>query len=239
MNSLRFYVITNGNENRMKLTEDAYSTYKLNMEWVRIPKHPTNGRIGCFESHIQVLRYAKQKDLDYICVAEDNVITTNQTIRTRVQHSVMKFIQHHPDWKLFLLGGFYHPFNILKQTSYPYIYTTHSIHGAQCYVIHRRLYNAVLDTYQAHLHRHYDAYLVEQAVGQTYILSPLLFYRNPTLSTTNTYWSNYLINFYYKCAYSKPIRDTFETYAIHGDSILILASLLIISLVLYVRVLRS
>ena len=224
MNDIVFHTITNGDENRIKKTKEAFDHFNMKHTFHYIPKHPSNGRIGCFLSHIKLFKYAKKHGMDYIFISEDNLSINNKINKIELED----FMAKSSSWNIIIIGGWLISFVTFTNTSYTSIYKTSSIHGTSAYVIHKRFYEPILKQYKKHLSEHVDAYLMRMAQPYAYILSPLTFYRNNTIPTTNSYiLPNKIIDYYYYIAYSKHIRDFFEYYSIHYESIFLLIILLI------------
>lgn len=226
MESICFHVITNGNPERMKSIETAFHTYGLLYKLVHFKKNPKSGKLGCFLSHIKLFKYAEKHDMDYIGIAEDNGINMYDTLPSSLSTDIKSLIPN-TDWEIIILGGWFIPFTTYQNTTYPTLYKTTSIHGTTCYIIHRRLYRSILVNYKKHLHEHIDAYLANKSKC-TYIASPLLFRRNNLLPTTNTYFSNTIVNYFYYINCSRTAILAWEYVSIHWLTI----SILVLSIIL-------
>lgn len=219
-----FHTITNGDKNRIKKTKEAFEYFNLKNKFHYFPKHPSNGRLGCFLSHIKLFRYAEKKGMDYIFISEDNLSINNKINFIELEDFMLKS----SSWNIIILGGWLIPFVTFTNTSYTSIFKTSSIHGTSAYVIHKRLYLPILNQYKKYLSKHIDAYLMEFAQPHAYILSPLVFYRNNNIPTTNSYFiPNDLVNYYYYFTCSKMVRSCFEYYSVHYESIFLLIILII------------
>ena len=209
---LVFHTITNGNKDRITSTKKSFNKYNLSSIFFYFEKHKTNGKLGCFLSHINILKYAKKHDMEYICITEDNLIYNHHTIKTISKH-ITQFITTNSTWNILILGGWYIPFSTVENTIYPSIYKTRSIHGTSCYIIHKRFYTKIIEDYKNHTDEHIDAYLMRTAQPQAYIVYPLLFRRNNFIPTTNSYFSNEIVNGYYYIAFSKKVHKWIEYFA--------------------------
>jgi GR25 family glycosyltransferase involved in LPS biosynthesis len=226
-----FHTITNGDENRIKKTKEAFEHYHLKNEFHYFMKHPTNGRLGCFLSHIKLFKYAKKHGMEYIFISEDN-LSINHKINKR---ELYDFMHQSSSWNIIILGGWLIPFVTFNTTPYSSIFKTSSIHGTSAYVIHKRFYEPILKQYSTHQLEHIDAYLMSQAQPHAYIVSPLMFYRNNCIPTTNSYYiPNQIVDYYYYFTFSKTVRHFFEYYSIHYESIL-LSLIIIISMFFIVK----
>ena len=187
--------------------------------------------MGCFQSHVHLYKFAHQHDMEYIGIAEDNSIHMHDTLPASVVLNVNQLLPTQ-DWDLILLGGWFIPFSRYTHTSYPSLYKTTSIHGTSCYIIHKRLYTKILATYEHHLDKHIDAYLMNQSAS-CYMVSPLLFRRNNTIPTSNTYFSNAIVNAFYYINCSRTATLMWEFYSIHSLTILTIALLILLIVLLY------
>jgi len=212
MMKIPFYSITNGNQERIACTTKALMNYGITTEFFHFEKHKTNGKVGCFLSHISMYKYALAHDMEYICITEDN-LTTSSRMSTSIKKHIHRFITTHPTWNIIVLGGWYIPFSTVEHTTYPSIYKTSSIHGTSCYIIHKRFYTTILKQYKSHINEHIDAYIMREAQPQAYIIYPLLFRRNNIIPTSNTYFSNDIVNGYYYITCSKDAHRTMEYFA--------------------------
>lgn len=210
--NLQFHTITNGNKDRINSTKRAFERYGLSTTFIHFKKHPTNGKLGCFLSHIKLFKYAQKHDMEYICISEDN-LTNNFTRLKSIDKNIEKFITTHSSWNILIIGGIYHPLVTVEPTIYNSIYKTNSIHGLCCYIIHKRFYTKILKQYTSHIDEHIDAYLMRKAQPRAYILSPLLFLRNNIIPTSNTYFSNSIVNGYYYIVCSKSAHNMMQYYA--------------------------
>jgi GR25 family glycosyltransferase involved in LPS biosynthesis len=228
------HVITNGDKKRLHYTKKALSNYKLKSKIFTFPRHPTNGKKGCFLSHIHLYKYAQQNDLEYIIICEDSIIHTLNAIPKKTQEEI-NILLNKPDWNIILLGGWFIPFTRFGKTTYSSIYKTTSIHGTSCYIIHKRLYTSILENDVDTIDEHIDRYLIEKAGTEAYIISPVIFTRNNIIPTTNTYFSNFIANIFYYINCSSILSNFWQYYAVHYVKvwIIILAIIIIIIMLCY------
>jgi GR25 family glycosyltransferase involved in LPS biosynthesis len=191
------HVITNGDKVRIKQTITALETYNLSYKLHEIPRHPTNGRLGCFLSHITLYRYAQKHNMDYICIAEDNICSSHNIEH---YHSIQKDLQlvQQTSWEIIYLGGWITVvFGKYYSTPYTTLYETHNPHGLSFYLIHKRLYQPILSCYKKYSQpndiTHIDT-VINVLAKKSYVAVPLLFYRDYQLKTTNLYTSYPLVN---------------------------------------------
>ena len=228
------HIISNGDTDRIQKTITALKTYNLSYKIHKIPKHPTNGRLGCFLSHIKLYRYAQKHKLDYICVAEDNICSSNQFNKYDQIQKDIQIIQKQA-WEVIYLGGWItNPFRLYHSTSYNTIYETHATHGTSFYMIHKQLYQKILSCYKDYIQpndiQHIDD-VINLLAQKPYVSVPLLFYRDFQLKTTNLYYSNTIVNDllgYFHSFYRHPLLITFmQKCAVYWKCILLLVCILI------------
>lgn len=98
-NLLDLYVIhLPERHDRWKRISEAYSGYRLIA--VEAVRHE-NGRIGCFLSHQKCIRMAKEANMKYICVLEDDC----EPIGSPEKLKEIKFFLDNHSWKIFIGGG--------------------------------------------------------------------------------------------------------------------------------------
>ena len=185
MEGLTVHVITNGDPIRMAATTATFNTYKLAYTFHHFEKHPTDGRLGCYLSHIALFNYAKKNNMEYIAIAEDNLKPTAITLDPRVNKEIQTYLAT-PSWNILLMGGFTLPFDRYSKSGYSYIYNTPQIHGTSFYIIHRQLYEKVLDHFNPKCDEIIDMH-INRIGGSSHVLYPLLFHRDNSISTTLRY----------------------------------------------------
>lgn len=60
------------------------------------------GALGCTMSHIKCLKLAKQRQLPYVFISEDDISFTDPTT---LLNSIKKFVTHKPKWDVLIIGG--------------------------------------------------------------------------------------------------------------------------------------
>ena len=202
------------------------STYGFTHEFHFFKKNTTDGRRGCFDSHIELFKYAKERNMEYICINEDNLIHTETSIPPNFIDNITKVIKE-KIWNIIILGGWYIPFTMCEPTTYSTLYKTTSLHGTSCYIIHKRLYKRILRSYEKHVHEHIDYYLMNEARNKAYISIPFIFRRNNIIPTTNTYLVNTIVNLYYYVNCSTFMTKVWESYAKYYTYILFIIIVLL------------
>lgn len=57
-------------------SKKVFKKLNLDVKFYRPEKHPVSGRIGCFESHIHVIKECYEKNMNRILIFEDDIINT-------------------------------------------------------------------------------------------------------------------------------------------------------------------
>lgn len=231
------HVITNGNKKRLYTTKKSLSNYGLTSKIFNFPKHPTNGKLGCFLSHIELYKYARDINLEYIIICEDSINHTMDHIPKKIERE-LSILLNKPNWNIIFLGAWFIPFTRFTKTSYSSIYKTSSIHGTSCYIIHKRLYMSILNDFQNHQDKHIDRHLVNRGGDEIYIVYPVIFTRSNIIPTTNNYFSNSIVNIYYYINCSKTLCNFWQYYAVHYYTIwieLLFIIIVILIILLYMK----
>jgi hypothetical protein len=233
------HIITNGDKNRLDKTINAIKTYQLSYKIHTIPKHKTNGRIGCFMSHISLYQYAKKHKLQWIFISEDNICSANIKEYNTIVNEIL-LVQKFSSCEVLYIGGWItNPFRIYTNTNYTTLYETNATHGTSFYMIHKNLYERILSSYKQYCTdttcEHIDNVITILAKKQ-YVCCPFLFYRNNQINSTNLYFSKYIINnllgsihYYYRSPF---IIQFLQQCAIYWKQLLFLLCI-ILAIILY------
>ena len=98
-------------ENRSDRREAAQAQFQGvglggRVEFLIVPRHPTNSEQGIFESHLACLRAGLAAGAKTIAVFEDDIVFRRFSPR-RLQ-AAASFLAAQPDWRLFFFGCFVH-----------------------------------------------------------------------------------------------------------------------------------
>ena len=187
------HVITNGDEQRKLTTIQACSFYGWNYTFHEFPRNKQDGRQGCFDSHVSLWKYADEHQMDYIWIGEDNMTSSGAKLTSSYQSEIDHFLKG-KKWNVLYMGGWFPPLCNYKDTSYFHINQTNHMHGTSMYIIHKRLYKRLLTLLPDNKHQASDSYITSHSKQHSYILYPLLIYRNNKLATTNKYSFNWIQN---------------------------------------------
>ena len=96
-----YYINLEERKDRKELVENELN--ELGWEYERFNAiKTTNGRVGCSMSHLKLIQMAKEKDLDYIVVLEDDIQFMRKTWYNK---KITEIINSDFNFDVFLLGG--------------------------------------------------------------------------------------------------------------------------------------
>ncbi len=88
---------------RKETCDKIFAKLNMKVEYYHPKKHPIDGRIGCFESHIKLIKLALKKGYKRLAIFEDD-IEEYDTIDENVIKKISKFLKENKDWNIFFLG---------------------------------------------------------------------------------------------------------------------------------------
>ncbi len=214
-------------EQRRQQTLNECNKINLPVKFHIVERNPLGGVLGCLESHIQVIKYAKQNNFQNILIIEDDV----QFDMSVLQNTNIVVPE---DWQMFYLGyhvnkGYRYQNNIMKILS---ALTTHA------YILRDTMYDYILDNigkdwksipefHDWNIHekpffesdKHaidiFYSKWVHHRLDQTYGIYPLIAYQRPSFSHIENQNVDYTALFkakaqyYYNCHLGK-FRGVFQ-----------------------------
>lgn len=115
LNRVKKYII-NLKDRPQRLSEVTLEFNKLNWEFERFEGINTNSYIGCLQSHLEIIKIAKNNNLENVLIAEDDIIITPWT------HSLIDTVN--PLFELLEFGvlnlnmSIHRPVNLSRESSY-------------------------------------------------------------------------------------------------------------------------
>ena len=91
------------NVERQNLVKKTFKQIGILPTFYVAKKSPRGGRIGCFESHLNVINECYNKGAERILIFEDDVITT-PGYSTELINEACTFMKNNQDWDIFQLG---------------------------------------------------------------------------------------------------------------------------------------
>lgn len=98
-----FYVINleERTDRKQQIIDEFKSYNNIHLEFVKAVKHE-NGAQGCFLSHKKCIQHAKEQNMEYIIVLEDDCLPTNDKFENRL-NTVLEYLKTR-EWGIFLGG---------------------------------------------------------------------------------------------------------------------------------------
>lgn len=91
-------------DDRYRAAQDTFNKLGIkNVKFYRPEKHPTDPTIGCFESHLHVVKESYEKNHKYILIFEDDAVPTKDYDPSLIQEGI-NFMKNNPNWEIFMLG---------------------------------------------------------------------------------------------------------------------------------------
>jgi len=101
----------------------------------------SNGEYGCWLSHLELIKIAKKKKLDYIFIFEEDVIISDD-FKTKIDYLFSNEI----NFDIFYLGGaFNHITKNITKTEYQYIYNYIGAAGLHGYIVKNTLFDYIIE----------------------------------------------------------------------------------------------
>jgi hypothetical protein len=202
-----------GNTARQNQVEETLKNLGINFTFYVAKKHPRGGRVGCFESHINIIREAYQKKRQCLLIFEDDVIPTPAYTITNINIAT-EFMKTNTDWELFQFGWTFNlelsplaPFVPYFTTAptIPHIYNFGGVLG-HAYAISQKGMKRVLDTTDNLFNLsntkfpHYDVFISKlfYKARTLYCFAPILFDQRWCLESDNEPKNNVIENIFRK-----------------------------------------
>lgn len=177
-------------EDRKRISQNIFEKLNVNCRFHTVKKHPNGGMYGCFESHIQVIQDAYNKNLDNILIFEDDIKLTPSYTTSQVEMCI-DFMENNKEWDIFFLG--YIPCNTnrgsMKDLLNAKFINSHIIQyrpfATHSYCLSRKGMQKILNNYKDHIgHIHLDQYYVNLKLD-SYCTVPMLYDQYFCLETDN------------------------------------------------------
>jgi len=178
-------------KDRREKVDYHFKNLNIPIRFLTVHKHSKGGMYGCFDSHIQIIKNAYDKDLDHILVFEDDIIPTDSYSEENMKLAI-NFMKENKDWDIFYLGcsfikdtingleivnsSHYINENIIKFNPF----CTHAL----CY--NKKSIKKIMETYEDYIeYIHYDMYVATYLNFNNYCFVPIMFDQDWYLETNN------------------------------------------------------
>jgi len=91
---------------RYEQASRVFNHLNIPVKFYRPKRHPTDGRIGCYESHIECIHQAYYSGAQNCLIFEDDIEASNYITPELLNHAI-DFMKNNQNWDLFYLGTHY------------------------------------------------------------------------------------------------------------------------------------
>ena len=162
--------------------------HKIPLEFYEVERHPEGGMVGCFESHLNIIRSSYQDHLRNVLIFEDDFSPT-PSYQPEILKEVVEFLKANPKYEYFQLGYTIIPTEIPAYLTSPSLgnhilkYNGNTTHA---YILTRSGMKRVLETYQKYFKKiDLDLYYKAIFKNNGACVCPLLFDQNFCLESDN------------------------------------------------------
>lgn len=189
----------------LKERADKYQYVKKTFEKLNIKasfyfaeKHNTSGRIGCFESHINVIKKCYENNNNYILIFEDDIVET-PSYKEKYINEIMNFLQDNKECYFVQLGYTILPHELisfLSSKNYTKNIIKYNGNSTHAYILSRKGMEIILQNWQEYVYKKemdLDIYYKEIFKNNGASIIPILFdqnfciYSDNEKATTNYY----------------------------------------------------
>ena len=172
-------------KDRYKQSKQLFNRLNIPVEFYFVDKHPHSGRIGCFESHINVIKKSYHRGDEYVLIFEDDIIET-PSFDESVMKDVSAYIKK-SNCEYFQLG-----YSILDTEFISYFVSSQKGHIidyndmlCHSYILSRKGMKKVLEQYENFINDfHLDVFYKKILKGAS--VCPLLFQQNFCIKSDNS-----------------------------------------------------
>lgn len=155
------------------------------------------GAIGCRESHLSIIREAKELGLRNVLIFEDDALVLESDI-TKIGNTLDELKK--TPWELFYFGATVDP-NVGRLTTVsPHLVRTNFAYTTHAYAINSNMFDFILE--RAPFHEIIDVFYNRNIVvrGQSYIINPMLCIQQESYSDIEKHHADYqwMITFFNK-----------------------------------------
>ena len=93
------HIITHGDKVRKKEVTKSVSKVGYRCQFHAFEKHLTDKNLGRFSSHMALFKYAEERNMEYIWIAEDSLQLSLESLPTTMKENIDTFLDG-PDWNM-------------------------------------------------------------------------------------------------------------------------------------------
>lgn len=175
-----------------------------NVERFSAVKHE-KGAIGCRESHLNIIKKAKEEKLNNVLIFEDDVFFIDDNIKF-----ISKTLEDlkNIDWDLFYLGATVDPNVGFMNKITDNIFKTNFAYTTHAYAINSKIFDKILD--QAPYHPIIDVFYCRNIVpmGKSFIMNPMVAIQQEGYSNIEKHQADYgwMVDFFNKIKTKSGIK---------------------------------
>ena len=186
---------------RQESMDKFFKELNIPVEYFIAKRHPRGGRVGCFDSHYQVCKLAKERNYNKILIFEDDVVITPAYSETKIAN-IIEFMKNNI-WESIQFGyGPQFDGESIFPVSFSELFRSErmsaniiNFHGTVTHAyalsdigISKVLKNAPIEIAKDYV-EHYDLWLFNNILDTKleFAVVPLLFDQNWCFHTTNKY----------------------------------------------------
>jgi GR25 family glycosyltransferase involved in LPS biosynthesis len=174
----------------------------IDIKYYRPIKDPSGGGIGCFRSHVEVIKDAYKNNYSNIIIFEDDVIRS-KSYNSINYEEISNFIKYNKDWEIINLA----PTSVI--TFFDDNISEHIFNGGTLstfsYMLNKKGMEKIINTYEKFINDYYyDVYLQKIFLkDKFYNITPIIFNVNWNLGSDNNWCDNKIISSWIFTLYHK------------------------------------
>ena len=176
-------------KDRYHNSKKIFNKYNIPVNYYKAKKH-RDGRKGCFESHINVIREAYYSGAERVLIFGDDIKPTDYLTTNHLKKAI-NFMKKDKDWEIFYLGVMPNvTFHSSSRTNYSGIYKTKGI-CAHAYVVNRKAMKKLINI--KYKGTPIDYYYINNFGKKSYALYPTMFNQGLSHSdiSDSNWWESY------------------------------------------------
>lgn len=191
---------------KKKIVQYLANKHNIPLDIYEVDKHIEGGMVGCFDSHLKIIRSCYENNFKNVLIFEDDFSPTS-SLNNEILSNIILFLKNNPNCEYFQLGYTIIPNEIITfftcENIAPYIlkYNGNLTHA---YILNRRGMKRILDTYSGYFKKKdLDFYYKEIFKNNGACVYPLLFDQNFCLGSDNLKSTSSYYSFlrYYSCTF--------------------------------------
>jgi len=232
----------------LKSRKDKYDSMKTfaekegiqkRMEFYRPEKHPDGGIVGCFTSHVEVIRQARSRNYQQILIFEDDTIH-GKGYDSMDYGELVQFLQENKHWEMMNLAPLILPWRLWNSHVHHHIFQSPSLFTS-AYILNQKGMDRILDAPPPPKNTHLDLFYCGIFQQTMYNVVPLIFDQDPLMIPDNMWIRNSarlstLCNNVFKKLQCSERLSMFKYY--YKERTLLLLIIIVLIVLLFIVVLR-